>query len=67
MTLVLVVHQFPQDRLAGSSDLALVVDDGSTQLTSISLSRAIWSGFDQVAATSLRWGPVVDCFGLLLQ
>ena len=38
----LVGHQFRLDRLAGSSDLTLVVDDGSTQLTRISLSRAIF-------------------------
>ena len=45
-----VDHQFPVDRLAGSSDLALVVDDGSTQLTRISLSRAICPGLDQEVA-----------------
>ena len=57
-------HPFPLDRLAGFSDLALVADDGSTQLTRISLSRAIC--LDQEVATSLRWDPVVDCLGLLL-
>ena len=67
MTLPLVGHQFRLDRLAGSSDLALVVDDGSTQLTRISLSRAIFPGLDQEVATSLRWDPVVDCLSLLLQ
>ena len=44
---LLVGHQFPLDRLAGSSDLAPVVDDGPAQLTRISLSRAICPGLDQ--------------------
>ena len=67
MTLPLVGHQLPLDRLAGSSDLALVVDDGSTQLARVSLSRAIGPGLDQEVTVSLRWDPVVDCLGLLLK
>ena len=67
MTLHLVGHRFPLDRLAGSSDLPLVVDDGLAQLTRISLSRAICQVLDQEVSTSLRWDPVVDCWGLLLQ
>ena len=38
-----------------------------TQLTRISLSRAICPGLDQEVSTSIRWNPVVDCLGLLLQ
>ena len=56
MTLLLVGHQFPLDRLAGSGDLALVVDDGPAQLTRITLSRAICPGLDQEVLTSLRLG-----------
>ena len=41
MMLLLVGHQFPLDRLAGSGGLALVIDDGPAQLTRISLSCAI--------------------------
>ena len=67
MTLVLVVHQFPLDRLAGSCDLVLVVDDGPAQLTRISLARAIRPGLDQEVSTSLHWYPVVDCLGLMRQ
>ena len=67
MVLLLVGHQFPLDRLAGSSDFALVVDDGSTQLTRISLSRAICPRLEQEVSTSLRWYPVVNSLGLLLQ
>ena len=67
MVFLLVGHQFPLDRLAGSSDLALVVGDGPTQLTRVSLSRAICPGLDQEVSTSLRWCPVVDSLGLLLQ
>ena len=66
MKLPLVGHQFPLDRLARSRDFALVVDDGPTQLTRISLSRAICPGLDQEVSTSLRWDPVVDGLGLLL-
>ena len=62
-----VGHQLPLDRLAGLSDLALVVDDGPAQLTRISLSRAICQGLDQEVSTSLRWDLVVDGLGLLLQ
>ena len=53
---LLVGHQFPLDRLAGSGDLALVVDDGPAQLTRITLSRAICPGLDQEVLTSLRLG-----------
>ena len=60
-------HQSPLDRLAGPSDLALVVDDGSTQLARVSLSRAIGPGLDQKVTASLRWNSVVDGMGLLLQ
>ena len=67
MLFLLVGHQFPLDRFAGPSDLALVVDDGPTQLTRISLSRVICPGLDQEVATSLRWYLVVDSLGLLLQ
>ena len=67
LTLVLVGHQFPLDRLPGPSDLSLVVDDGSTQLTRIPLSRAICPGLDQEVSTFFRWYLVVDCLGLLLQ
>ena len=67
MALLFVGHQFPLYGLAGSSDLALVVGDGTAQLTRISLSRAIGPGLDQEVATSLRWHPVVDSLGLLLQ
>ena len=67
MMFLLVGHQFPLDQFAGSSDLALVVGDGPTQLTRISLSRAFCSGLDQEVSTSLRWYPVVDSLGLLLQ
>ena len=59
-TLPLIGHQFPLDRLAGSSDLALVVDDGPAQLKRIPLSRAICPGLVQEVSTSLRWDPV--CF-----
>ena len=52
--LPLVGHLFPPDRLVGSSDLALVVDDGSAQLTRISFSRAICPGIDQEVSTFLR-------------
>ena len=67
MMLLLVGHQFPLDRLAGSSDLALVVDDGPAQLTRISLSCAICPALDQEVPTFRRWYPVVDSLGLLLQ
>ena len=60
-------HQSPLDRLAGPSDLALVVDVGSTQLARVSLSRAIGRLLDQKVTTSLRWNSVVDGLGLLLQ
>ena len=63
----LVVRQFPLDRFAGSSDLALVVGDGPAQLTRIPLSRAIGPGLDQEVSASLCWYPVVDRLGLLLQ
>ena len=58
VSLLLFGHQFPLHGLVGLRDFALVVDDGSTQLTRISLSRAIRPGSDQQAATSLRRDPV---------
>ena len=39
----------------------------TAQLTRISLSRATCPGLDQEVSTSLRWDPVVDSLGLLLQ
>ena len=56
-------HQLPLDRLSGSSDLALVAGNGSTQLARVSLSRAIGPGHDQEVTASHRWNPVVDCCG----
>ena len=47
-------HQSPLDRLASPSDLALVADDGSTQMARVSLSRASGQGLDQEVATSHR-------------
>ena len=64
--LLIVGHQFLLDRLACSSDLALVVGDGPAQLTRISRSRAICPGLDQDVSTTLDWDPVSD-LGLLLQ
>ena len=67
MLFPLVGHQFLLYRFVGSSDLALIVADGPTQLTRISLSRAICPGLDQEVSVSLCWYPVVDSLGLLLQ
>ena len=60
MALLFDGHQFPQYGLAGSRDFALVVDDGSTQLARISLSRTTCPGLDQQVTTSLRRDPVVE-------
>ena len=65
MSLLLFGHQSPLYGIFGFRDFALVVDDGSTQLARISLSRAFCPGLDQEVSTSLRWYPVVDSLGLL--
>ena len=67
MALLLVGHQFPLYGLAGSRDIALVVDDGSTQLARISLLRTICPELHQSVTASLRQDPVVDSLSLLLQ
>ena len=55
-------HQSPLNQLAGPRGLALVVDDGSTQVARGSISRASGPGLDDI-----RRNPVVDGLGLLFQ
>ena len=57
-------RQSPLDRFA-PCDLALVVDDGSTQVARGSLSSAIGPGLDQKVTTSFRPNLLVDGLGLL--
>ena len=68
MALLLLGHQVPLYGLdLQVSVIALVVDDGSTQLARISLPRTTYPWLDQLVTTSFRRDPVVDCLSLLLQ